>query len=86
MKNDIKKYLIYLDDILINIPKSEKVLIKELKNVGYELVNSKAILIDIQYIDYLICYMLDKKFINYDVFLKFGNYLENIVLSLKNKM
>ena len=43
-------YLMIYNKILINVPKSEKVLVRDLKNVSYELINSKTILVDIQYI------------------------------------
>ena len=83
MIDSINSYLKYLDKILINIPKFEKTLLKELVEVSYGLINSKNILVDIQYIDYLICYMFDKRYINYEVFLHLGNSLENIINDLK---
>ena len=84
MINSINEYLEYLDKILDNIPKSEKVLKNKLINISYKLINSKSILIDIQYIDYLICYMLKRKYINYEKFLLIGNKLENIIYECKN--
>lgn len=84
MINSINDYLEYLDKIIDNIPKKEKVLRNKLINISYGLINSSNILIDIQYIDYLIYYMLNKKYINYDKFLLFGRKLENIIYECKN--
>lgn len=69
--------------VLDNIPKIEDVLIKELINVSYSLINSKNILVDIQYIDYIVCYMLNKRYINYSMFLEIGERLENVIKGLK---
>ena len=85
MTETINDYLKILDQILNNIPKIENILIKELINTSYNLINSKNILVDIQYIDYIICHMLNKKYINYNKFLELGEKLENIVYSLKSK-
>lgn len=83
IRNSIDSYLEYLDIVLDNIPKIEDVLIKELINVSYSLINSKNILVDIQYIDYIVCYMLNKRYINYNMFLEVGKRLENIINGLK---
>lgn len=79
----IDDYLEVLDNILDIIPNIEKVLINELVNTSYNLINSNNILIDIQYIDYLICYILNKRYINYSNFLLLGKKLENIIIGLK---
>ena len=79
----IDEYLNSLDNVLDIIPNIEKVLINELVNTSYNLINSNNILVDIQYIDYLICYMLKKKYINYSCFLLLGRKLENIIIGLK---
>lgn len=81
----IDEYLNSLDNVLDTIPNIEKVLINELVNTSYNLINSNNILVDIQYIDYLICYMLNKKYINYSSFLLLGRKLENIIIGLKIK-
>ena len=47
MINSINDYLEYLDKIIDNIPKIEKVLRNKLINISYELINSSNILIDI---------------------------------------
>lgn len=83
IRNSIDSYLEYLDIVLDNIPKIEDVLIKELINVSYSLINSKNILVDIQYIDYIVSYMLNKRYINYNMFLEVGKRLENIINGLK---
>ena len=83
IRNSIDSYLEYLDIVLDNIPKIEDVLIKELINVSYSLINSKNILVDIQYIDYIVCYMLNKRYINYSMFLEIGERLENVIKGLK---
>ena len=80
INKSINSYLEYLDMVLDNIPKIEDVLIKELINVSYSLINSKNILVDIQYIDYIISYMLNKRNINYNMFLEVGKRLENIIM------
>lgn len=79
----IDNYLNSLDNVLDTIPNIEKVLINELVNTSYSLINSNNILVDIQYIDYLICYMLKKKYINCSSFLLLGRKLENIIIGLK---
>ena len=84
MINSINEYLEYLDKVLDNIPKSEKVLKNKLINTSYGLINSKSILVDVQYIDYLICYMLKNKYINFEKFLLLGKKLENIICECKN--
>ena len=83
IRNSIDSYLEYLDIVLDNIPKIEDVLIKELINVSYSLINSKNILVDIQYIDYIVSYMLNKRYINYNMFLEIGERLGNIIKGLK---
>lgn len=83
IRNSIDSYLEYLDIVLDNIPKIEDVLIKELINVSYSLINSKNILVDIQNIDYIVCYMFNKRYINYNMFLEVGKKLENIIKGLK---
>ena len=79
----IDEYLNVLDKVINTVPSIEKVLKRELINTSYNLINSNNILVDIQYIDYLICYMLNKRYINYSSFLLLGNKLENIILGLK---
>ena len=79
----IDDYLDVLDKVISTIPSIEKVLKRELIDTSYGLIKSNNILIDIQYIDYLICYMLNKKYINYSNFLLLGNKLENIIIGLK---
>ena len=84
MINSINEYLECLDKILDNIPRKEKVLRNKLINISYGLINSSNILVDIQYMDYLICYMLKQKYINYNKFLLLGMKLENIIYECKN--
>ena len=84
MINSINEYLEYLDKVLDNIPKSEKVLKNKLINTSYGLINSKSILVDVQYIDYLLCYMLKNKYINYQNYainLRMDKYIHWITLS-----
>ena len=83
IRNSIDSYLEYLDIVLDNIPKIEDVLIKELINVSYSLINSKNILVDIQYIDYIVSYIFNKRYINYNMFLEIGERLGNIIKGLK---
>ena len=83
MISSINEYLECLDKLLDNISKKEKVLKDKLINTSYGLINSSNILVDIQYIDYLICYMLKQKYINYDKFLLLGRKLDNIIYECK---
>ena len=83
MKDSFNHYLEYLDMVLDNIPKRDKMLLKELVYNSYGLIDSDNVLVDIQYLDYLFCYMLNRKYINYDMFLSLGKELETIVYGLK---
>ena len=83
MINSINEYLDCLDKVLDNIPQSEKILKNKLINISYGLINSSNILVDIQYIDYLFCYMLKQKYINYNKFLTVFRYFYNRDLALR---
>lgn len=82
----INYYLSYLDILLDNIPKYDRVCLKELTRVSFNLVNSKNIWSDIKYIDYIINYMLDNKYINYNMYIEVGYRLTSITDGLKDNI
>ena len=96
--NDIKKTIFYLDKIIINFPRTEKVLKDKISNTYYEvleliyfsnlldvkerIVYQKRIISKIKMIDFYFKMALDKKYISYKRYLKIGNYLLNIIKQL----
>ena len=85
MKKLVHEYLEFLDIVLDNIPRNDMVCRSEVIFTSYSLLHSKNILVEIQYIDYLICYMFESEYINDNMFLKFGNILEQMIHGLKTK-
>ena len=83
MRDKLDYYLKNLDKILENIPKKDKVLLKEMIYHSYGLIHSKNVVEDIQYLDYLFCHLLNHKYINYSTFLDLGKNLEDIIYALK---
>ena len=96
--NDIKKTIFYLDKIIVNFPRTEKVLKDKISNTYYEvleliyfsnlldvkdrIVYQKRIISKIKMIDFYFKMALDKKYISYKRYLKIGNYLLNIIMVL----
>ncbi len=96
--NDIKKTIFYLDKIIVNFPRTEKVLKDKISNTYYEvleliyfsnlldvkdrIVYQKRIISKIKMIDFYFKMALDKKYISYKRYLKIGNYLLNIIKQL----
>ncbi|MGN1028626.1 MAG: hypothetical protein ACI4P7_00880 [Bacilli bacterium] len=83
MIDQINSYLDILDEVLEYIPKNEKVLLEKLIESSYSLVDSSQIMIQLQVIDYFVCYMFSQKYINFSLFLKIGKSLEGIIYGLK---
>ena len=96
--NDIKKTIFYLDKIIVNFPRTEKVLKDKISNTYFEvleliyfsnlldvkdrIVYQKRIISKIKMIDFYFKMALDKKYISYKRYLKIGNYLLNIIKQL----
>lgn len=96
--NDIKKTIFYLDKIIINFPKTEKVLRDKISNTYYEvleliyfsnllevkdrIIYQKKIISKIKMIDFYFKVACDKKYISYKKYLKIGNFLLNIIKQL----
>ena len=96
--NDIKKTIFYLDKIIVNFPRTEKVLKDKISNTYYEvleliyfsnlldikerIVYQKRIISKTKMIDFYFKIALDKKYISYKKYLKIGNFLLNIIKQL----
>ena len=96
--NDIKKTIFYLDKVIINFPRTEKVLKDKISNTYYEIleliyfsnlldvkeriVYQKRIISKIKMIDFYFKIALDKKYISYKKYLKIGKFLLNIIKQL----
>ena len=96
--NDIKKTIFYLDKIIINFPRTEKVLKDKISNTYYEvleliyfsnlldvkerIVYQKRIISKIKMIDFYFKIAFDKKYISYKKYLKIGKFLLNIIKQL----
>lgn len=96
--NDIKKTIFYLDKIIINFPRTEKVLRDKISNTYYEvleliyfsnlldgkdrIIYQKKIISKIKMIDFYFKVACDKKYISYKKYLKIGNFLLNIIKQL----
>ena len=96
--NDIKKTIFYLDKIIINFPRTEKVLKDKISNTYYEILEliyfsnlldvkeriiyQKRIISKIKMIDFYFKIALDKKYISYKKYLKIGKFLLNIIKQL----
>ena len=96
--NDIKKTIFYLDKIIVNFPRTEKVLKDKISNTYYEILEliyfsnllnikeriiyQKRIISKIKMIDFYFKIALDKKYISYKKYLKIGKFLFNIIKQL----
>ncbi len=96
--NDIKKTIFYLDKIIVNFPRTEKVLKDKISNTYYEvleliyfsnlldvkerIVYQKRIISKIKMIDFYFKITCDKKYISYKKYLKIGKFLLNIIKQL----
>lgn len=96
--NDIKKTILYLDKIIVNFPRTEKVLKDKISNTYYEvlelvyfsnlldvkerIIYQKRIIGKIKMIDFYFKIACDKKYISYKKYLKIGNFLLNIIKQL----
>ena len=90
--NDIKKTIFYLDKVIINFPRTEKVLKDKISNTYYEILEliyfsnlldiQERIISKIKMIDFYFKIALDKKYISYKKYLKIGKFLLNIIKQL----
>ena len=96
--NDIKKTIFYLDKIVNNFPRTERVLKDKIINTYYDVLDliyfsitlniseriiyQKKIISKIKMIDFYFKIALDKKYISYKKYLKIGNFLLNIIKQL----
>lgn len=96
--NDIKKTIFYLDKIIVNFPRTEKVLKDKISNTYFEvleliyfsnlldikdrIIYQKRIISKIKMIDFYFKVACDKKYISYKKYLKIGNFLLNIIKQL----
>ena len=96
--NDIKKTIFYLDKVIINFPRTEKVLKDKISNTYYEILEliyfsnlldvkeriiyQKRIISKIKMIDFYFKIALDKKYISYKKYVKIGKFLLNIIKQL----
>ena len=96
--NDIKKTIFYLDKIIVNFPRTEKVLKDKISNTYYEvleliyfsnlldikerIVYQKRIISKIKMIDFYFKIALDKKYISYKKYVKIGKFLLNVIKQL----
>lgn len=96
--NDIKKTIFYLDKIIVNFPRTEKVLKDKISNTYYEvleliyfsnlldvkerIVYQKRIISKIKMIDFYFKMACDKKYISYKKYLKIGKFLLNVIKQL----
>ena len=96
--NDIKKTIFYLDKIIVNFPRSEKILKDKISNTYYEvlelvyfsnlldikerIVYQKRIISKIKLIDFYFKIACDEKYISYKKYLKIGKFLLNIIKQL----
>ena len=96
--NDIKKTIFYLDKVIINFPRTEKVLKDKISTTYYEILEliyfsnlldvkeriiyQKRIISKIKMIDFYFKIALDKKYISYKKYLKIGKFLLNIIKQL----
>lgn len=96
--NDIKKTIFYLDKIIVNFPRTEKVLKDKISNTYYEvlelvyfsnlldikerIVYQKRIISKIKINHFYFKIACDKKYISYKKYLKIGNFLLNIIKQL----
>lgn len=92
---DLKKTISYLDKIIINFPRTEKVLKDKINNTCFEILEliyfcnlidinkriiyQKKIISKIQMLDYYIKIACDKKYISYKKYINIGTYLINII-------
>ena len=96
--SNMKKTIFYLDKVIINFPRTEKVLKDKISNTYYEvleliyfsnlldvkerIVYQKRIISKIKMIDFYFKMACDKKYISYKKYLKIGKFLLNIIKQL----
>ena len=96
--NDLKKTILYLDKVIQNFPRIEKVLRDKINNTGYEVLEliyfsnlldidqrviyQKRIISKIKMLDFYFKISCDKKYISYKKYMKVGNFLLNMIKQL----
>ena len=96
--SNMKKTIFYLDKVIINFPRTEKVLKDKISNTYYEvleliyfsnlldvkesIIYQKRIISKIKMIDFYFKMACDKKYISYKKYLKIGKFLLNIIKQL----
>ena len=87
MREEVVNYLRFLDnEVLEKIPNIERETYHELVSLSYGLLNSKNILEDIKRINFLANLLVQKRMISYNLYIEFGERINNIIMSLKNSM
>lgn len=89
---NIKKTILYIDSIIINYPKTDKILRDNINKTLYELLYlcykanitqekqyKQELIIKIKVIDFYLKISLDKKYISYKKYIQVTNYLINII-------
>ncbi len=92
---DIKKTILYVDKMLINFPRSEKILRDKISNTSFEILElvyfsnlleiheriiyQKKIISKIKMLDFYFKIACDKKYISYKKYMKLGSFLLNMI-------
>ena len=93
--NDLKKTILYLDKMLINFPRSEKILRDKINDTSFEILElvyfsnlleiheriiyQKKIISKIKMLDFYFKIACDKKYISYKKYMKLGSFLLNMI-------
>ena len=86
-REEVVNYLRFLDnEVLEKIPNIERETYHELVSLSYGLLNSKNILEDIKRINFLANLLVQKRMISYNLYIEFGERINNIIQSLKSSM
>lgn len=96
--NDMKKTIMYLDKVVQNFPRTEKVLKDKINNTCFEvleliyfsnlidinerIVYQKKIISKIKVLDFYFKIACDKKYISYKKYMKVGTFLLNAIKQL----
>lgn len=74
------------NEVLEKIPNIERETYHELVSLSYGLLNSKNILEDIKRINFLANFLVQKRMISYNLYIEFGERINNIIMFLKSSM
>lgn len=100
LAKQIKKTILYIDKIIINYPKVEQVLINNIRDKSYELLElvylanesinrktyQKKAIVNLKLIDFYFKISVNKGCISYKKYEKIGTYLIDIVKQLRSWM